>query len=92
MYLFKKETFRSKVSSQDISNMKNMKNTKAIKIGRIPLKLNFQKKKICIGISKTMLFENQLINVHCSPQLKQLPLLCNFIQRFILLNKMAIRV
>lgn len=44
MYLFKNETFHSKMSPQDISNMKNIKNTKAVKNGRIPRKLNFQKK------------------------------------------------
>lgn len=39
-----------------------------------------------------MLFENQPTNNHCSPQLKQSPLLCNFIKRFLLLKEMAIRV
>lgn len=90
------------MSPPDISNMKN---TKAVKNGRTPRKLNFQKKYIYIlytdlllfifyiyPISKTMLFENQPTNNHCSPQLKQSPLLCNFIKRFLLLKEMAIRV
>lgn len=42
MCLFKNKTFHSTVSPQDISNMKNMKNTKAVKNGRIPRKLNLK--------------------------------------------------